>query len=90
MTSTERPRSIPRNVEYRFEADEAENLVLLRVGGSGRQGMGVDELSAHGTPLDVNAAMTYATGEAKIGNEQKNGEPGKAKIFAPGNFFAPE
>lgn len=81
---------IPKNVQYRFEADTAENLVLLRVGGGAREGhSGIDKLSAHGTPLDVNKAMTYATGEEKIGNESKNGESGKARIYAPGEFFAP-
>lgn len=80
---------IPKNVQYRFEADAGENLVLLRVGGGAREVKGVDHLSAHGTPLDVNAAMTYADGGVKIGNETKNGESGKVTITAPGAFFAP-
>jgi len=81
---------IPRDVEYRFEADEAENLVLLRVGGGARDTKSLDHLSAHGTPLDVNGAMTYADGAQKIGNEQRNGESGKARVYDTGRFFAPD
>lgn len=80
---------IPRNVQYRFEADTAENLVLLRVGGGVREVRGVEKLSAHGTPLDVNAAMTYADGAIKLGDEARNGETGKQRIYAQGEFFAP-
>ena len=80
---------IPKNVQYRFEADAAENLVLLRVGGGAREGKGVEKLSAHGTPLDVNAAMTYADGATKLGDEARNGESGRQRIYAPGAFFAP-
>ena len=44
---------IPKNVEYKFEADEAENLVLMRVGGGERSVKGLADLTPFGTPKDV-------------------------------------
>src|SRR5262245_31321256 len=41
---------IPKNVQYKFEADERENLVLLRVGGGERKVKGLDHLTPFGTP----------------------------------------
>ncbi|MGE3246593.1 MAG: cupin domain-containing protein [Beijerinckiaceae bacterium] len=81
---------IPKNVKYKFEADEAENLVLLRVGGGQRTGAGLDDLTRFGTPKDVTRQTAFADGQTKIGNSEKNGESGKPRIYARGKFFAPE
>jgi mannose-6-phosphate isomerase-like protein (cupin superfamily) len=80
---------IPKNVSYKFEADEAENLVLLRVGGGQRAVKGLAELTRFGTPKDVTRQTLDADGAIKVGNSPKNGETAKARIVAPGQFFSP-
>ncbi len=80
---------IPKNVKYKFHADEAENLVLLRVGGGARDKTGLDNLTRFGTPRDVNELTTFADGEIKVGNAPKNGESSKQRAYAQGKFFAP-
>ncbi len=79
---------IPKNVKYKFEADQAENLVLMRVGGGARTKTGVDALTQHGTPRDVNEQTTFADGSIKIGNEAKNGETAKPRVYARGKYFS--
>ena len=81
---------IPKNVKYKFEADQAENLVLMRVGGGARDVKGIEQLTEHGTPLDVNKLTTFADGSIKIGNEAKNGETAKKRIYARGKYFSPD
>jgi mannose-6-phosphate isomerase-like protein (cupin superfamily) len=81
---------IPKNVSYKFEADPAENLVLLRVGGGERKVRGLDDLTRVGTPRDVTRLTTFANGEVKVGNDPKNGESGKPRVYAAGRFFAPD
>ncbi len=80
---------IPKNVKYKFEAYEAENLVLLRVGGAVRNVAGLSSLTRFGTPKDVSAQTRFADGSTKIGNSPKNGETSKTKIYAEGKFFSP-
>ena len=80
---------IPKNVKYKFLADEAENLVLLRVGGGARAKSGLDNLTRFGTPRDVNELTTFADGERKIGNAPKNGESSKPRVYAKNKVFAP-
>jgi len=80
---------IPKGVKYKFEADEAENLVLLRVGGGARNVAGLSSLTRFGTPKDVSAQTSFADGSTKVGNSPKNGETSKTKIYADGKFFAP-
>jgi len=80
---------IPKDVEYKFEADEAENLVLLRVGGGERKVRGLDDLTPFGTPKDVVRQTSFADGSAKVGNAAKNGESSKPKVFAKGKYFSP-
>jgi uncharacterized cupin superfamily protein len=79
---------LPKNVQYKFEADEAENLVLLRVGGGERQVKGLDDLTPFGTPKDVVRQTSFADGSTKIGNDKKNGESSKRRVYAQGKFFA--
>ena len=80
---------IPKNVSYKFEADEAENLVLLRVGGGERKAKGLDDLTPFGTPKDVVKQTGFADGSTKVGNDPRNGETAKPRIYAKGKFFAP-
>jgi mannose-6-phosphate isomerase-like protein (cupin superfamily) len=81
---------IPKNVKYKFEADEAENLVLLRVGGGERAVKGLADLTPFGTPKDVVRQTSFADGAVKVGNDVKNGESSKRKVFADGKFFSPD
>jgi mannose-6-phosphate isomerase-like protein (cupin superfamily) len=81
---------IPKNVQYRFEADETENLVLLRVGGGQRSVKGLDDLTPFGAPRDINKMTTFADGSPKVGNAVHNGESSKARVYAKGKYFAPD
>ena len=81
---------IPRNVSYKFEADEAENLVMLRVGGGERKAKGLTDLTAFGTPKDVTRQTGFADGSTKVGDDPRNGETAKPRIYAKGKFFAPD
>ena len=81
---------IPKNVQYKFEADEAENLVLLRIGAGVRTKTGLDNLTPFGTPRDVNEKTSFADGSVKIGNAPKNGESSKTRVYAAGKYFAPD
>jgi len=79
---------IPKNVLYKFEADQSENLVLLRVGGGARKVAGLTDLTRFGTPKDILQQTTFADGSIKDGGSVKNGEGGKPRIYAKGRFFA--
>jgi quercetin dioxygenase-like cupin family protein len=81
---------LPKNAKYKFEADEAENLVMIRVGAGVRTESGLANLTSFGTPKDVIAKTTLANGELKDGNDKKNGESSKKRVYAPGKFFAPD
>jgi hypothetical protein len=79
---------LPKNAKYKFEADEAENLVMLRVGGGVRTETGLDNLTSFGTPKDVVAKTSFADGYVKVGNAPKNGESSKNRVYAQDKFFA--
>ena len=81
---------IPRGVEYRFEADEAENLVMMRVGGGERKVKGLEHISRVGTPRDVMQQTRFSDGSTKVGDDPRNGETSKKRIYAQGKFFSPE
>src|SRR4051794_40139895 len=81
---------IPKNVQYKFEADEAENLVLLRVGGGERKVKGLAEVSPFGTPKDVQRHTSFADGAVKVGNAKHNGESSKRRVVAKGKYFSPD
>ncbi len=81
---------IPKNVQYKFEADEAENLVLLRVGGGERTVKGLDHLTPFGTPKDVVQQTKFGDGSVKVGTDVKNGETAKKRVYAQGKFFSPD
>ena len=78
---------IPKNVQYMFEADETENLVLLRVGGGQRTKQGLDDLTRFGAPRDVTAQTVDSAGAVKVGS--KSGETSKPRVYAAGTFFSP-
>ena len=81
---------IPRNGLYKFVADEAENLVMLRVGGGVRTATGLNDLTPLGTPKDVVQKTSFADGEVKVADAAKNGETAKVRIYARGKYFAPD
>lgn len=80
---------IPKNVQYKFEADEAENLVMLRVGGGERKVKGLAEMTPFGTPRDVAKQTIFADGSTKVGNDPRNGENAKTRVYAKGKYFSP-
>ena len=80
---------IPKNVSYKFEADEAENLVMLRMGGGERKAKGLDDLTSFGTPKDVTKQTSFSDGSEKVGNDPRNGENAKQRVYAKGKFFSP-
>jgi mannose-6-phosphate isomerase-like protein (cupin superfamily) len=81
---------LPKDVEYKFEADTAENLVMLRVGGGERKVKGLDNLTPFGTPKDVAGQTRFADGSTKVGDDKRNGETAKPRVYAKGKFFSPE
>jgi mannose-6-phosphate isomerase-like protein (cupin superfamily) len=81
---------IPKNGLYKFEADQGENLVMLRVGGGVRKATGLNDLTSFGTPKDVTQQTTFADGAIKEGTSIKNGESAKPRIYARGKYFAPD
>ena len=82
---------IPKNGLYKFEADQGENLVMLRMGGGARKdASGLNDLSPFGTPKDIIRQTTFADGEVKKGDAAKNGETAKVRIYARGKYFAPD
>ena len=90
VVSTHEGVMIPKNVQYKFEADETENLVLLRVGGGERTAKGLDHLTPFGTPKDVVQQTTFGDGSVKVGTAAKNGETAKTRVYAAGKFFSPD
>lgn len=89
LVSTHEGVMIPKNVQYKFEADEAENLVLLRVGGGERTVKGLHDLTPFGTPKDVVQQTTFGDGSVKVGSAPKNGETAKKRVYAEGKVFSP-
>ncbi len=89
VVSTHEGVMIPKNVQYKFEADEVENLVLLRVGGGERLAKGLDNLTPFGTPRDVVQQTTFGDGSVKVGTDAKNGETAKKRVYAEGKVFSP-
>jgi mannose-6-phosphate isomerase-like protein (cupin superfamily) len=81
---------LAKDVQYKFEADEAENLVLLRVGGGERSIRGLADLTPFGTPKDVVKQTTFADGSVKVGTSAKNGETSKKRVYAQGKYFSPD
>src|SRR3954463_8339914 len=57
---------IPKNVQYKFEAAEAENLVVRRGGGGARSVKALAELTPFGTPKDVFKQTSFADGSVKV------------------------
>src|SRR5262249_7369490 len=55
---------IPKGVTYRFEADETENLVLLRVGGAQRK-TNDTAVTKTGTPAELKGTVFDADGSEK-------------------------
>jgi mannose-6-phosphate isomerase-like protein (cupin superfamily) len=80
---------LPRSVHYKFEADQAENLVMLRVGGGQRAIEGLGELNPFGTPREIAKQTIFSDGAEKVGDAARNGETAKKRIYAKGKYFSP-
>jgi mannose-6-phosphate isomerase-like protein (cupin superfamily) len=78
---------IPKGTLYRFQADEAENLVLLRIGAAQRKTQGIDKLQKHGSPMELKGTTYDEDGSEKDGTAAKTGTPSLPIIQIPGKFF---
>ena len=79
---------VPKGVHYRFEADEAENLVLLRIGGAQRKTQGVgDVIAKRGFPDELKGTTFDLDGSEKDGRSAKTGTPSKSIVPIPGRYF---
>lgn len=78
---------IPKGTQYRFEAHEEENLVLLRVGGAQRKTQGIDELQSYGSPMELAGSTVMASGAEKQGRSTRRGTPSYRVEPLPGKFF---
>jgi quercetin dioxygenase-like cupin family protein len=79
---------LPKGVAYRFEADPAENLVLLRVGGAQRKTEGVGDLDkGHGAPAELRGTTFDLDGSLKDGRSPKTGTPSRPIVPIPGKYF---
>ena len=81
---------IPKNALYKFEADQSENLVLLRVGGGARKVAGLNDLTPFGRPRTFCSRRHSPTAPSSRGDAVKNGETAKPRIYAKGKYFAPD
>ncbi len=78
---------LPKGVNYRFEADEAENLVLLRIGAAQRKTEGVAPLSKRGSPAELKGTVFDLDGSEKDAKAAKTGTPSRPIVPIPGRFF---
>ena len=78
---------IPKGTQYRFEAAEEENLVLLRVGGAQRRTKGIGDLQPYGSPKELAGTTVLASGAEKKGRKTRVGTPSYKVETIPGKFF---
>jgi mannose-6-phosphate isomerase-like protein (cupin superfamily) len=78
---------IPKGCLYRFQADEAQNLVLLRIGAAQRKTTGIDKLQKHGSPIELMGTTFDDDGGKKDGRAAKTGTPSQKIVRIPGKFF---
>lgn len=81
---------LPKGVQYRFQADEKENLVLLRIGAAQRQTTGIDKLQKHGTPIELQGTTMDDDGTPKVSRAGRAKTPNPPAIVIPGKFFPRE
>jgi quercetin dioxygenase-like cupin family protein len=78
---------IPKGIYYRFEADEAENLVMIRVGGAQRTTKGVPTIFKSCQPDELKGTTRDLDGSEKDGRAAKTGTPSKPIVPIPGRYF---
>lgn len=78
---------LPKGTQYKFEAAEDENLVLLRMGGAQRKTQGTAELRETGGPMELKGTSIIAGGIVKQGRESRKGTPSYDVIPLAGQFF---
>ena len=78
---------IPKGTQYRFEAAEEENLVLLRIGGAQRKTQGIDDLQSYGSPKELAGTTVMASGVEKQGRTTRISTPSYKVERIPGKFF---
>ncbi len=81
---------LPKNTLYRFQADEKENLVLLRIGAAQRQTAGIDQLQKHGSPMELKGTTLDDDGTPKVSRAGRAKTPNPPAIVIPGKFFPRE
>lgn len=78
---------LPKGTQYKFEAGEEENLVLLRIGGAQRKTTGTAELRETGGPMELKGTSIIDGGIVKQGRESRKGTPSYDVIPLAGQFF---
>ncbi len=78
---------LPKGIFYRFEADESENLVMLRVGAAQRTTTGLGPLKNTAAPPELKGKTIDHDGSEKDGRNPKTGTPSRPIIEIPGRFF---
>ena len=81
---------IPKNVQYKFEADEAENLDSPARGRRRAERKRSCRRVAVRDPKDVQRQTSFADGAIKVGNDKQNGESSKRRVVAKGKYFSPD
>ncbi len=79
---------VPKGTLYKFQADEQENLVLLRIGGAQRTDPANRLLETYGVPVELAGDTVNADGSVKVGSDPKTGTPSQPIVPIPGKFFA--
>ena len=51
---------------------------------------GLEHITRVGTPKDVMEKTKFSDGSTKVGDDPRNGETSKKRIYAEGKFFSPE
>lgn len=78
---------LPKGTQYKFEAGEEENLVLLRMGGAQRKTQGVSALRETGGPMELKGTSIIEGSIVKNGRESRKGTPSYDVIPLAGQFF---
>jgi mannose-6-phosphate isomerase-like protein (cupin superfamily) len=78
---------LPKGAWYRFQADEAENLVMLRIGAAQRKTTGIDKLQKHGTPVELLGTTFDEDDTPKVSRAGTKKTPNPPAITIPGKFF---
>jgi mannose-6-phosphate isomerase-like protein (cupin superfamily) len=78
---------LPKGTFYRFQADEAQNLVMLRIGAAQRKTTGIEKLQKHGSPVELLGTTFDDDGTVKVSRHGISKKPNEPAKKIPGKFF---